>query len=940
MSFAGDDLDNLVFNSYLEWISVSNKIFNKCDGEINLNCINEQIKVSKDSFERKFMHYDLINQLERSGQIEEAKILLTNELDDISSEHIDYFDYRFLDLGLSKFVYWGEYDKAETCLHTIIDFFDTVECDSIFDVFTTYRKGGELYLIYLELPLQSEDYFEKSLDYWMNNIQDSIWLPPLLYDLAVVKNENQELEIAEEYLQEAIHIANSYPKKYGKRFLGKCQSLMAIIFNMSHRNEEAIGLYSKIIENKENVDTPNYDELILDYLNVIAWQIINSDYSLAEDYVQRAEKIYNKTTQKEQRLLITILLARLEINIANKRIKEAYAELTRTKNLIENLDYNLQSSLLYDLGIVESKLLKAEDKVLEAFNLLDNLGSYSNEEVFTYLSNNISRQINYYSLIGDLKSELIDIGQHDIQSKRSAIYYYSKADSIINQLRVRNAWRNSSVYLVEHYRLLTGKLLNEYYKLYELSKDEEIMSKVFNLLERNQALLINERVKQQSRRSQIGNNVTNYNEVKKLIAEIELIERELLISGSPSDKIKLDQLNRKYYKSISILDSSYHRYDLIGFDDWKNKLKITNTDWIEYFVADSNIYFLFSSDNSLGFDRIDFSQNLKDNLGIVIDNLRDHESDNFSLFSTAAYNLCMTLIPKSIRENNKNDIIIIQDDIFYFLPFDVLLTTINKNSNYANADYLLRHKNIRYSLSSSLWKTANIKINESILFAVYNDKISELKEANREVKMIKKLWPSSCKIVDTKASFLENIAKSKIIHVAAHATADTANLSNNMLFFCNPNNSNCVLKGYELSASSLNDKLVVLNGCETNYGKVVKGEGVFSLVRDFAVNGTLSFVSNLWKVSDGSASTIMINTYTNWKKDKKLSSSLQKAKLDYIKSSHSLTTHPFYWANTIVIGDAELESPNTFFGKIKWMSYSIIFIFILFLIGSILVHKN
>ncbi|MCB0749529.1 MAG: CHAT domain-containing protein, partial [Ignavibacteriae bacterium] len=182
-------------------------------------------------------------------------------------------------------------------------------------------------------------------------------------------------------------------------------------------------------------------------------------------------------------------------------------------------------------------------------------------------------------------------------------------------------------------------------------------------------------------------------------------------------------------------------------------------------------------------------------------------------------------------------------------------------TNYKNAPYWLHAKNIRYGLSASLWKSTKISAKGNLLFAEYKDDVNPLAGVAIERKKIKGYWKGRFNEVDKKQDFLSIIESSNVIHVAGHAKSDTTDNGQNQMFFCSNKNSECILKGYELAGYNLTDQLVVLNACETNYGKVWDGEGVFSLARDFAGGGALSSVSNLWLVNDQSAQSLIVSMY-------------------------------------------------------------------------------
>ncbi|MCB0501979.1 MAG: CHAT domain-containing protein [Bacteroidetes bacterium] len=918
--------DSIVVSTFFRWDSISNEVTTACANDFSLKCFEHQLESDKNFYHQAYLDYQHIVLLDYNGEYEDAKQILNERIANISPDQIDYFDYKFLELALYKSVNWGESDKSEAALSDIVDFFESIQCDSLFDKFTIYRKGGELYIIHLDMPVNAEVYFQKALQFWEMNQLDSAWLPPLLYDFAALRNERQEHEIAKAYIVQAEQIALKNPAFYGSNFLNKCRSLLAIIYGGSHQEAEAIEQIEQIIAYKNQQGSTRLNELMIDYMNLISYLIIEKRYQEALDQIKIVESFVSEMPFQGNTDLLNIAIAKARAYRGIQAVDKAKNELALAEKWISVLPQNEQAYYIFVLVTERVKLLRLEGKIEDALEGLYSIEFGEYAMVKKFLKGNQSWEIEYFILFGDLLDESQKNGITELDPyKLRPLDFYNKADSVINQLRTNNSWRNSSNYIVEHYRNLTEKLLDHYYQEYETSKDQRFLVQVFDIMERNQALLINERVNQQSLKGKFDIN----SEIVQLLQTKEILESKVAKLGRTSDKIKLDQLNKRYTDEINKLQTNFSKLDLIRLEDWRKKLKKEQSNWIEYFQGEDAVYVLFSADGQLDFKRIDFNERLKEDVNSIVNVLRRHDNNDFMSFEKAAHNLQQSLIPESVVTSNLKELVIVQDGLLYFLPFEVLLLSKEEHNNFKVANYLLRHKNIRYSLSASLWQTTVINNRSGILFALYNDQLNPLQAAATEVKKIQVKWKHKCWEASSKNDFLSLLEQSNIIHVAAHAAANTDLLSKNQLYFCDQANPSCVLESYELVPFDLSNKLVVLNGCETNYGKVIKGEGIFSWVRDFAVNGALTSISNLWKVSDLSAEQILTDTYTHWQGKKILSQSLQQSKLDYLEQSHPLMAHPFYWANTIIIGEAQLESKRTY---IKTISITIVLLMVIILI--------
>jgi CHAT domain-containing protein/Flp pilus assembly protein TadD len=99
---------------------------------------------------------------------------------------------------------------------------------------------------------------------------------------------------------------------------------------------------------------------------------------------------------------------------------------------------------------------------------------------------------------------------------------------------------------------------------------------------------------------------------------------------------------------------------------------------------------------------------------------------------------------------------------------------------------------------------------------------------------------------------------------------------------------------------------VVLSGCDTGVGELQTGEGVLGLRRAFRIAGARSLVMSLWPVDDQETRRWMIDLYKAH-----LGRKLSATASVRLASEHQLltrraagqSTHPFYWAGFIAVGN-------------------------------------
>lgn len=102
-------------------------------------------------------------------------------------------------------------------------------------------------------------------------------------------------------------------------------------------------------------------------------------------------------------------------------------------------------------------------------------------------------------------------------------------------------------------------------------------------------------------------------------------------------------------------------------------------------------------------------------------------------------------------------------------------------------------------------------------------------------------------------------------------------------------------------------KTVILSACETNKGKIAKGEGMMSLARAFSYSGVPITIAAQWQVDEVKTLDIMKRFFT--KTDKNMPDA---ARISKIKRFYSQEDAPYYWAGIAVMG-CNTEMPSNVF---------------------------
>ncbi len=111
------------------------------------------------------------------------------------------------------------------------------------------------------------------------------------------------------------------------------------------------------------------------------------------------------------------------------------------------------------------------------------------------------------------------------------------------------------------------------------------------------------------------------------------------------------------------------------------------------------------------------------------------------------------------------------------------------------------------------------------------------------------------------------------------------------------------LRAGDIAAAELDARLAVLSGCESALGRVTLGEGVIGLGGAFLSAGVRTVVASLWPVDDKVTADLMEFFYSELATGVTVSGALHYAQRKI--ASQAGTSHPFYWAGFVVVGQGQ-----------------------------------
>ena len=308
-----------------------------------------------------------------------------------------------------------------------------------------------------------------------------------------------------------------------------------------------------------------------------------------------------------------------------------------------------------------------------------------------------------------------------------------------------------------------------------------------------------------------------------------------------------------------------------------------------------------------------------------------HVSSTSFRLARIGYDLYIRLGFNSPEIAEGSKVIVIPDDILEYVSFDALVTQLpdEKGCTYKKLDYLINHHVLTYGYSGSLFfapKKSGMRSKKVLAIAPDYKKhagtltdstednsrdidkyLYPLVNSEEEVNYALKIYGGK-KIVGkdaTESNFKAQAGDYSILHFAMHTILDDENPLASRLIFANDDDSlqDGFLNTYEIYTLDLNADLAVLSACNTGSGNISNGEGIMSMARGFIYAGVPSIIMTLWAVDDYSSTYIVKKFYDGLKEDKDKDVALHDAKLDFLRNSNQLNSHPYFWAAYVQIGD-------------------------------------
>jgi CHAT domain-containing protein len=523
---------------------------------------------------------------------------------------------------------------------------------------------------------------------------------------------------------------------------------------------------------------------------------------------------------------------------------------------------------------------------------------------------------------------------NQIASSQAAFYAYCQLDSVLQKTyQLYN--EDGSIYnLAEKSIPIYEKALKINLLRFKETNDSDLLNQALTFCNHNKAIVLRQALQHQRAEQFAGIPNRELEIEKKWKQEVAFQQKQFNQNGNDSLRQILFNAKEGLNQFIKHLENKYPKYHALKYESPKalrvaqlQKTLPADLIALEYFVGDSTLFTFAITHNQLKIYELPLTINFDTTLYQLRQSLSEANADLKQDYLKSAFQLYQLLLEQPLKDLNadkkKTRLRLILDGKLGYIPFDALLTapvTDWLDKHHQKTPFLLRSYSTSYAyFSDSVFNQQALQVKgafcgfgidyrDSLTNRSLKNKYGYLDNAPKEVDSIQqfiggKTWKNK---VATKSCFLQNAAKSGILHLSMHSTTDDKNpLESQLIFSKRDTADDNLLIGNELFAQQFTCGLAVLSACHTGDGRLQRGEGIMSLARAFAYSGCPSLVMSLWSIPDRSTSNIMLHFYQNLKQNLPKDVALQQSKLQYLDSQAFEPSQkiPNYWAATVIIGD-------------------------------------
>ncbi len=372
-------------------------------------------------------------------------------------------------------------------------------------------------------------------------------------------------------------------------------------------------------------------------------------------------------------------------------------------------------------------------------------------------------------------------------------------------------------------------------------------------------------------------------EQKRLLVRIDQVNPDL------ASLLKVNPLTAKEVQSLLDQDTVVLAY-------------YTGSEWVGVFVVTERRILGLNLDiprKALAEKVKEFRRDTEEGLTVKVFISRDYEKPLADLYEILIKPLEKELV-------GRKHLVVVPHGMLHYLPFQALRNQEGK--------YLIESYTVSYLPSASVLKYAREKNrgNHADLFAVANPKtdLGPLPASEMEAREVSALFARKQILLGpgaTKSKVKTEGPRYDMLLFSTHGEMIESDPLKSNLRLTPTQQDDGKLTVNEIFDMEVKANLVTLSACETGLARGTKGgfpqgDDLVGLSRAFIHAGAPSVVASLWKVSDESTVAMMRSFYRNLQTMPK-AEALQHAQLGLAKSDAMASSHPYFWAPFILVGD-------------------------------------
>jgi CHAT domain-containing protein len=641
------------------------------------------------------------------------------------------------------------------------------------------------------------------------------------------------------------------------------------------------------IKDKENVANASYLQAIIRSEKGELGKA-KALFSVTLDYEQKNSKeMYAALTQLR---LSEVHAKQKEYNIASRYITDAMATLAKTQDKTRLGNAISQAGdLLLDMGhptlaldtlLLAKEILQPTDIPKHQIQLFSRLA-----KVYTLLNNSDQAKRVIANAQALIDEQLRKARRHDIRRTYLALnreLYALHIDLLINT-------ENNPKRALEIAESYNGRTLLEKVATSGLNQSAD-PKKVAERKEIHREIVA---FSQRYDKTENADNSEVYNEVQLIVSKLELLEASI----SSESSLQVNTL------PLSL----------------ESLLKLKSKTALYYFLSLSKSWLWIIEGEEISVYELPAEKEIEElTLGILEHvSLKPEERKTYDPWSNknALKELSSILLkPLADKLRQRRDLLIIPDGVLHYLPFSLLYNPASQqplivSNNITVATSLRLHSLLEERKAIPVEEEAHALIVANSEFNSERGQLNNLPHALKEGLAIQDIIGKHNTTLLTGKSAEKNrfmhhlMKKPDILHFSTHAFASPKQPNLSGLHLSTGNDDEHMLLFPEISSLQNSGKMVVLSACETQFGRRIAGEGLFSLGRAFLGSGASQVIGGLWKVQDDATAELMKHFYKYVMVDKLTTAeALRQAKYSVYTNKEHDWRDPYYWAGFVLQG--------------------------------------